>query len=558
MNIRNDNVKTSIIKMDNFVRSEYNKSKKFLDYYAGKDVITKINNVKNQVIYGRRGTGKTHLLRVLQETMLDNYSKDRKLPIYIDMRNVKPFVSNDNPVYYALVVFKELALEFLKTIFENIDIIYDINPLDFNQRTYLSDKQIKLSKIFSEFNYKLEGNTFTKIGDIDFTINEIKTISQKITVSQEAALELSNQNTRDIRTGQSRIKYLTFSQINDTISELISEIDSEGVFFLIDEWSEIPLEYQPIVSELFKRAFITSSITLKIAAIPNRTVLIKDNLGLEDGGDIFGYLLDNRYIYELNPELTKSFFNELLFNHLYSNDGITYRDFLDKKTNMPLKGFINEFFANQAYREILIASAGIPRDFINIFTNSYNVFIDRNGSQKRISVADIRTATVSWYETDKKKTVDANNNAKILLNKIISDIIINRKRCHFLIPEKYENNKVLQDLIDLRVIHLRKKGISHKDIKGVTYNVYYIDYACYTSSNIYHNRINSDLLNEIETPDNFREIRRVALDDKFFDSFMLDIGDSVKCPHCFKMIDINHMAYKKQNMCYHCFEKVGN
>lgn len=556
MNIRNDNVKASIIKMDNFVRSEYNKTKKFLDYYAGKDVITKINNVKNQVIYGRRGTGKTHLLRVLQETMLDNYSKDRKLPIYIDMRNVKPFVSNDNPVYYALVVFKELALEFLKTIFENIDIIYDIDPFDVNQRAYLSDRQKRISKFFNEFNYKLEGNTLTKIGDIDFTINEIKTISQKITVSQEAALELSNQNTQDIKTDQSRIKYLTFSQINDIISELISEIDSEGVFFLIDEWSEIPLEYQPIVSELLKRAFITSSITLKIAAIPNRTVLIKENLGLEDGGDIFGYPLDNRYIYELNPELTKSFFNELLFNHLYSNDEIIYKDFLDKKTNMPLKGFINEFFANQAYREILIASAGIPRDFINIFTNSYNVFIDRNGSQKRIAVADIRTATVSWYETDKKKTVDANNNAKILLNKIISDIIINKKRCHFLIAEKYENNKVLQDLIDLRVIHLRKKGISHKDIKGVTYNVYYIDYACYTSSNIYHNRINSDLLNEIETPDNFREIRRVALDDKFFDSFMLDIGDSIKCPHCTKMIDINHMAYKKQNMCYHCYEKV--
>lgn len=556
MNIRNGSVKASITKMDNFVRSEYNKTKKFLDYYAGKDVINKINNVKNQVIYGRRGTGKTHLLRVLQETMLDNYSQDRRLPIYIDMRNVKPFVSNDNPVYYALVVFKELALEFLKTIFENIDIIYDVDPLNVNHNAYIFEKQKRISKFFNEFNYKLEGNTFTKIGDIDFTINEIKTISQKITVSKEAALELSNLNTQGIKTDQSRIKYLTFTQINDTISELISEIDSEGVFFLIDEWSEIPLEYQPIVSELLKRAFITSSITIKIAAIPNRTVLIKENLGLEDGGDIFGYLLDNRYIYELNPELTKSFFNELLFNHLYSNDEITYKDFLDKKTNMPLKGFINEFFANQAYREILIASAGIPRDFINIFTNSYNVFIDRNGSQKRIAVADIRTATVSWYETDKKKTVDANNNAKILLNKIISDIIITKKRCHFLIPEKYENNKVLQDLIDLRVIHLRKKGISHKDIKGVTYNVYYIDYACYTSSNIYHNRINSDLLNEIETPDNFREIRRVALDDKFFDSFMLDIGDSIKCPHCSKMIDINHMAYKKQNICYHCYEKV--
>ena len=98
---------------------------------------------------------------------------------------------------------------------------------------------------------------------------------------------------------------------------------------------------------------------------------------------------------------------------------------------------------------------------------------------------------------------------------IIQEILINKKRCHFLIPEKYENNKELNDLIDLRVIHLRKKGISHKGRKGISQNVYYIDYACYTSSNIYHNRINSNLLNEIETTDDFREIRRISLEDKF-------------------------------------------
>ena len=80
--------------------------------------------------------------------------------------------------------------------------------------------------------------------------------------------------------------------------------------------------------------------------------------------------------------------------------------------------------------------------------------------------------------------VDANSNAKLLLDKIINDILITKKRCHFLIPEKYEKVKELNDLIDLRVIHLRKRGISHKENKGVVYNVYYLDYACYTSTNL--------------------------------------------------------------------------
>lgn len=133
------------------------------------------------------------------------------------------------------------------------------------------------------------------------------------------------------------------------------------------------------------------------------------------------------------------------------------------------------------------------------------------GKYKHIVLADVRNATIEWYELYKKKTVDANNNAKILWDKIIKDILINKKRCHFLIPEKFEKVKELNDLIDLRVVHLRKKA--------VTYNVYYLDYACYTSANVYHIKINTNLLSEIETTDNVRDIRRISLEDKFFEDF---------------------------------------
>ena len=143
-----------------------------------------------------------------------------------------------------------------------------------------------------------------------------------------------------------------------------------------------------------------------------------------------------------------------------------------------------------------------------------------------------------------------------MLDKIIEEILTKKKRCHFLIPEKYETNQTLNDLIDLRIIHLRKHGIAHKGVKGVSYNVYYIDYACYTSSNLYHNKLNTNLLNEIETVDDFRVIRRVSLEDKFFDNLNAEIGNSFKCPYCGLFIDTNHPAYVKQKICNNCFEKI--
>jgi DNA replication protein DnaC len=99
--IRDERIKSSIEGLDNLIRAEYNSSKNFLDYYAGKDKIGNVNNIKNQVIYGRRGTGKTHLLRALQETLLEDSSY---FPVYIDVRSFKPLLNDENPLYYALIV----------------------------------------------------------------------------------------------------------------------------------------------------------------------------------------------------------------------------------------------------------------------------------------------------------------------------------------------------------------------------------------------------------------------------------------------------------------------
>lgn len=47
-------------------------------------LFTLLKNRDHQIIYGRRGTGKTHALNYL----ISDLVKDNQVPIYIDMRNI--------------------------------------------------------------------------------------------------------------------------------------------------------------------------------------------------------------------------------------------------------------------------------------------------------------------------------------------------------------------------------------------------------------------------------------------------------------------------------------
>jgi energy-coupling factor transporter ATP-binding protein EcfA2 len=540
--------------LDNLIRAEYNTRHSFLDYFAGKDVISSVKSVKNEVIYGRRGAGKTHLLRVLQESLI---SDKEYFPVYIDLRNVKPLLDGEAHVYYALVIFKEIVVEIIKSIHSNIDYICGLNSFDNQHESFKKQKEELVSSYLERFLIAFKGDSFKKLGEIRFNDEEIEKVETSFKLSRNPELSMSSEKTKEYSSSDTEIKYMSFVEIAECMNSLLNELHIERLYCLIDEWSEIPIACQPLLSELLKRAFTNTKVTYKISAIPNRTKFSSESqgnrIGLEEGGDIFGFQLDNRYIYEINQNETKAFFNELLYNQLrIVDDSIFKNGGIEDKT-------LNLFLANQALREILIASAGIPRDFLNLFIRSYRNFIGKgNSKNKNITLPDIRTATVSWYETDKQKAVENNSDAKIFLDKLIQEIIVEKKRWQFLIPQKYDTHKVLNDLIDYRVLHVKRRGYSHKGTPGVSYNVYSVDYACYTSANIYHNKLDRDLLTDINTTENLRDIRRVSLSDIFFDEFDAEIGNVVKCTHanCGKLINTQHPAFVKQQICHHCFEKI--
>ena len=128
-----------------------------------------------------------------------------------------------------------------------------------------------------------------------------------------------------------------------------------------------------------------------------------------------------------------------------------------------------------AFDELVRASEGVIRDFINIFSLAYF-----DAQRKRLLKIDkkiVLEASRQWFENDKAKNLDNQLHDKIRL--IIDEVIGKKKARSFLVSRELEQNPIIQKLFDARVIHVVKKGYSDKDNPGVRYNIYSLDYGTY-------------------------------------------------------------------------------
>lgn len=558
-NLNHVNVRKCVKRLADNIRAENIDYSSYLDLYSGAENIENIDNRNNTVIYGRRGSGKTHLLKALQERISNSFNESRNFPVYVDLRKIIPLLASDqsDSDVDAILTFKYLMQEIAHTLACNAPALTRLNEFDPNAGGAIRTRKEELRKIFTRIYVEFDGQRYTKPSSLTVSEEEVRSLSAGAKFSAAPGANLDASIKLGATTSVKKDGYISILEISNDIERLLEAADLNRITVLLDEWSEISASTQLYLAELIKKTFSAIPVTVKIAAIPNRTNLgIKTDrkfVGLEDGGDITSYPLDMRYVFEVNKTQTRGFFNDLLMRHLYAIDGPCVEKFLvDSKKSADT--LINAFFANVALNEILVACAGIPRDFMNLFINSYDRYLlSSSASAKRISVKNIRSANAEWYETDKKEQVDKHPAERQLLAAIVEEIVRKRKSIHFLVPEKYAQNVHIQNLIDFRVMHLRKSGYSHKDHSGAGYNVYSVDYGCYNSINIAKNKLDTSVLDGLNVKE-LRDIRRISLEDSFFSGFLMSVGEAFLCEHCRLAVDTNHLAYIKQGLCNNCFE----
>ncbi len=499
-------------------------------------ITVRLENDNNQILYGRRGTGKTHVLKMLERRAREM----NHLPVYIDINKLGSaamFNETDRPAHLrALSLFRDILAEVNNQILD-----YATSPqtdppgLVFERLGDLATAMLRSLLVENTINYEsAQSSNNDRERAIALSVGHTPSFSirSQTGYSSESAMKVGVK-------GHS-MPWLSFQELNDALTSVLDASGIDRVVILIDEWVGVPYEIQPLVAEFIKRSFFAEPrITTKIGSIEYRSNFsssLDHNivLGFELGADIWSALeLDDYFVYDRNTDKTVSMFGELLFRHIATEVEVeTLRRNL--QTSLPRRDvtidvdaivrsvlqqvqaggrhFAREynvtsadelshelFGSRDAFIELVRAGEGVVRDFINIFSGAFFNAVRKDES--KIGIGAVRDAAREWYEQDKAPNVT--DMQRVVLQQITDEVIGQRRTRSFLLEKEYEQTEIVRSLFDFRLLHLVHRGYVDESKPGRRYNVYALDFGAYV-----------ELLGTARAPErDLRDVNEIKSDD---------------------------------------------
>lgn len=498
-------------------RAEKNDPQVLMDSFVDVGPLSAVlTTIDNQILYGRRGTGKTHALAYVSGLVREKGD----IPIYVDLRKIG---STGGLYSDGSIPLPERATRLLIDVLTALHaglleaVLDDFYVLNLSEVGPLLDA---MADAITEVN-------------VTGTVRKELALESSITEADKSDLALGiNSNGFDASlasSGNSEAKMsearkivhegnvehrVHFGRLGVALEKLTEAIGGKRIWLMLDEWSVVPLQLQPYLADLLRRAvFPANSISVKIGAIERRSrfqihLSSNDYVGIELGGDASADLnMDDFMLFDNDEDRAIAFFRSLIFRHVKA---------LSEESGVEIPGDSNgliqaAFTQENVFREFVRAAEGIPRDAFYILS-----LAAQKDFGSSISMDTIRRCSKTWYQRDKETAVSANSNALTLLHWIIDSVIGHRRARAFLL-RRGASHDLVDSLFDSRVLHLLKRNISAHDQPGVRYDVYKIDYGCYVDL-LSTARSPQGLLNLDEggysevPPDDYRAIRRAILD----------------------------------------------
>lgn len=461
-------------------RAEQRHVETLRDSFVDSGVGDALDTIDHQILYGRRGTGKTHALRYLESIR----EAEGDLAVYVDL-----YTMGSSETLFAGTAVDEieraarLYVDLMSHIHQSISSTVADDP-EMAEDTHLFNQLNDLADAVSRVRI---------VGDVETSQEGERKVGQKSTIGVSAKLTPSSANLainssdsseygekeseKVTRKGSER-RALNVAEIAKALREIAGSLKDRRIWLLLDEWISIPPEVQPYVGELIIRTLgRTKGYTLKIAAIEQQSRFRQlqpegNYIGIELGADVAANLdLDDFMVFEQNEEESRNFFRKLILNHLSAG---SKEKKLDLEIPSEEKLISTCFTEKRAFNELVRAAEGVPRDALNVLGTAASL-----AGSKKISVPNIRKSAQNWYQQDKAKALAASTDALALLHWVIDDVIKGKKARGFLVNQKDEASPLLMALFDARVLHLIRRGYSSQHISSERYNVYVIDYGAY-------------------------------------------------------------------------------
>ena len=482
-------------------------------------LIPTLLGVNNQILFGRRGTGKTHVLRFLK-SIIEKEKND--CCIFIDIRQI----GSTGSIYSdQSIPSHQRAARLFTDILQEVrnQIIRFVTKNEENKEKYLSTVTPVIDELVSQLNLKeifgsvkQEQQVQSKTVDIDVSEFTISRSPSYMVSSTQGNSDMRYEST--IKEGES-IDYLDFSKVFQILKRTIAEMYPRKLWILIDEFAELSTDLQVLLSDMFRRVLCPlENCIFKIAAIEHRSefkrqIDSRNYLGLELGADVYSCNLDDFMVFSNNQAQALIFFRDLIYQHINSMLG-------DDEKYDDSNSLINDIFTQEkVFEELVQAAEGVPRDAFNVLAKAVS-----NDYYNKVSINSIRRAAKNWYNEDKQNPIISYSGAMLLLNWIIENVINERHARAFLLRNDREY-EMINFLYDSRILHIIKQNISSRDNPGMKFNAYSIDYGCYVDLintkrfplGLFQEELENGEIEYCQVPqEDYRSIRRAILDMDVF------------------------------------------
>ena len=457
-------------------------------------VLARAKSKQHNIVFGRRGSGKSSLLR---KTAAD-LTIDRRPIAFVDLETFK---GHTYPDVLISVLIKTLG-EFEQWL--NGAAINPATKTSFWKRLFgTAPKRPPFHKANTA---ALKSNLKVIIADLEAQLRapETSTKQTKITVANELATSgqfsaaatvpgLSSSATANIASKSNGTKEEQASYVSHKVEYLhqnilrfqhffkeLSILSDGPSFLILDDLYHIRKADQAKVIDYFHRVAKGNGMWLKVGTIKHRSQWYEHSdppIGMKLGDDAREIDLDMSLE---KFETLKKFLKQVLDN------------LIAEKPPLSIKELINP----TAIDRITIASGGVTRDFVGIFSGSIAVARNRGPEHHRgpkIGLEDVNLAAGD-YDSNKREEfkLDSAEDREVLeaaFTKLVSFCTETSKCNVFLVSQKLTGRvrESIDQLIDLRMIHPVKSRVTlKKGAAGELFEAYMLDLSQYTAARKVH------------------------------------------------------------------------
>lgn len=473
--------------VDESVRASREGVRHFVEPTPG--VLTRAKSKRHNIIFGRRGSGKSSLLQKIRADL----TVDRTPIAMVDLETFKQHSYPDVLLSVLIKTFVEFKVwldsaatnpatktSFWKKLFGSVPTRRGFN------RAETKALSVEFGKVIHALEQLLHSADETKIKTTEGeeSGNELKgAVSGKtpyVAADVSTARNEKQRSETQSEYSSRKIEVLHRSIMNyQGLFARLSSLADGPSYLLLDDLYHLRLEDQARVVDYFHRIAKGTNLWLKVGTIRHRSrwyVHGQPPLGMKLGDDADEIDLDvtlEKY------EVTKAFLLKVL-NQFANEASVT----------------LTQIMADGARDRLVLASGGVARDFLTIFSRSVQVarerlLIGKDARGPKMGVEDVNVAAGqqgTFKEEDFTRDIGTTEDRERLqatFRDIVDFCVAKNANC-ILIEKDVSTAKVdtINELVDLKYLHRAKFRVTVRDRNrtGRVYDAYMLDLSMYTGS----------------------------------------------------------------------------